>query len=102
MNKYKKKIFNMIEIGNKDDKISRTFDIVIVLAIVLNLFAILADTFDEMQPCHGLLDVIELVTIIIFTIEYILRLWTSEYLYPDKGIRNLRVRYSSSSRSTVS
>ncbi len=90
MNKYKKKIFNMIEIGNKDDKISRTFDIVLVLVIVLNLFAILADTFDEMQPYHGLLDVIELVTIIIFTIEYILRLWTSEYLYPDKGYSKLK------------
>ncbi len=85
MEKNKKRVFNIIEIGNKGDRISRTFDVVIVLAIVLNLFAILAGTFDEMQPYHGLLDVIELVTIIIFTIEYILRVWTSEYLYPDKG-----------------
>lgn len=90
MEKYKKRVFNIIEIGNKGDRISRTFDVVIVLAILLNLFAILADTFDEMQPYHGLLDLFELVTIIIFTIEYILRVWTSEYLYPGKGYSKLK------------
>ncbi len=90
MNKYKKKIFDMIEIGNKGDSLSRAVDVIIVLAIVLNLFAILADTFEEMQPYHGALEIIELVTIIFFTIEYILRVWTSEYLYEGKGYSNAR------------
>ena len=85
MNKYKKKIFDMIEIGNKGDSISRAVDVIIVLAIVLNLFAILADTFEEMQAYHGLFEVLELVTVIIFTVEYILRVWTSEYLYEGRG-----------------
>ena len=85
MNKYKKKIFDIIEIGTKDDLISRAFDVFIVVVIFLNLFATLASTFDEMSRFSTTLDVIELITIVIFTVEYILRVWTSEYLYPDKN-----------------
>ncbi len=81
----KKKIFDIIEIGNKEDTISRAFDILIVLTIVANLFVTLADTFEEMHVFRGVLDTVELITIIIFTVEYILRLWTSEYLYTGRG-----------------
>ena len=90
MSKYKKKIFDIIEIGNKGDRISRTADVVIVLAILINMFVILADTFEEMQPYHELFSVLELVTVIIFTIEYILRVWTSEYLYEGRGYSNVK------------
>lgn len=86
--KYKKKVFDIIEIGNKDDKLSMTFDVVIVVTIVLNLFVTLADTFSEMARYKELLDAIELITIIIFTIEYFLRVWTSEYLYTERFERD--------------
>ena len=32
----------------------------------------------------SILKIIELVTVIIFAIEYLLRLWTADYLYPEK------------------
>ena len=86
----KKKVFDVIEIGNKGDLISRAFDVMIVLTIMLNLAVTLADTFSEMAPYQGIIDVIELVTIVIFTIEYVLRIWTSEYLYPDKGYSKIK------------
>ncbi len=88
MNRYKKKIFDIIEIGNRDNMLSMTFDVVIVVTIVLNLFVTLADTFSEMARYKVLFDSIELITIIIFTIEYILRVWTSEYLYTDRFERD--------------
>lgn len=90
MNNCKKRVFNIIEIGNKGDVISHAFDVLIVLTIILNLFVTLADTFDEMASYRSAFEVIELVTILIFTIEYILRVWTSKYLYPDRGYSNLK------------
>ena len=90
MSRYKKKVFDIIEIGNKDNLLSVLFDILIVLTIVLNLFVTLADTFDGMDRFKNILDAVELVTIVIFTIEYILRIWTSEYLYKDKEYSCLR------------
>ncbi|MBR7019454.1 MAG: ion transporter [Lachnospiraceae bacterium] len=93
MEQTKKRIFHVISIGDKRDSISRGFDIFIVVVILVNLLVTFADTFDELADLRGLFDVIELITIIIFTIEYILRLWTADYLYPDKSAAGARLAF---------
>ena len=85
MEKRKKRIFHIIQIGTNDDIISRAFDIFIVVMIFLNLFVTLFATFDVSKDYQTAIDVIEWGTVIIFTIEYLLRLWTAEYLYPNKS-----------------
>lgn len=84
MYKIKKRVFDIIQIGNRKDFISSAFDFFIVVMIVLNLFVTLFQTFDEAAPYEPVLDVIELVTIVIFTIEYFLRVWTADLLFPNK------------------
>ena len=79
----KKRIFDIIQIGKKDDFISRAFDFFIVIAILLNIAVLFLETFDAMAEYSHILRSIELITIVIFLIEYVLRIWTSEYLYPD-------------------
>ncbi|MBO4788780.1 MAG: ion transporter [Lachnospiraceae bacterium] len=85
MEKTKKRVFHVISIGDRRDTISRAFDIFIVVVILVNLFVTFADTFDELADYRKYFDAIELITIIIFTIEYILRVWTAEFLYPEKS-----------------
>ncbi|MBR6999648.1 MAG: ion transporter [Lachnospiraceae bacterium] len=85
MEKRKKRIFHIIQIGTNDDIISRAFDIFIVVMIFLNLFVTLFATFDVSKDYQTVIDVIEWGTVIVFTIEYLLRLWTAEYLYPNKS-----------------
>ncbi|MCR5001237.1 MAG: ion transporter [Lachnospiraceae bacterium] len=85
------RIFNIIEIGNKNDLPSSFFDGFIVTVILLNLTVTLMQTFEQLGPYMPVLNVIELVTIIIFTVEYILRVWTADYLYP-KEENKLRAR----------
>ncbi|MDD6194410.1 MAG: ion transporter [Lachnospiraceae bacterium] len=80
----KKRIFDVIQIGNKTDLISTTFDVVISVLILLSIGVTFLQTFDELAAIRPFLAVIEFVTIIIFLVEYLLRLWTAEYLYPDK------------------
>ena len=81
----KKRIFDIIQIGNTGDFPSRLFDICLTLVIFLSLGATILSTYDEMKSLSPLLDAVELVTVILFTIEYILRLWTSDILYPDRS-----------------
>ncbi len=81
----KKRIFDIIQIGNKDDLPSRSFDYFIVSAIIINILIAFLDTFDELSVFYSLFGIIEAVTIIIFIIEYLLRIWTSDCLYPDCG-----------------
>jgi len=80
----RKRIFDIIQIGSKEDVPSVVFDIVITVAIFLNLFAMFFSTFEQSKPYTRALFVIEVVTVVIFTVEYILRVITADYLYPDK------------------
>lgn len=79
----KKRIFEVIQIGNREDMPSRICDFVIVAAIVLNIIVLFAGTFEEFSEFRPLLNVIEALTIAVFCIEYAVRIWTAEYLYPN-------------------
>lgn len=78
----RKRIFEIIQIGQRDDLPSTAFDFFIVANIVLNLLAMFLETFDELELLYPLFTGIEIVTVIFFCIEYILRIWTADLLYP--------------------
>ena len=84
MDKLKKRVFDIIQIGNRSDLVSSAFDVFIVTTIVLNLLVTLLQTFNEMAPYSGIMGKLEFVTILIFTAEYVLRVWTADLLYPGK------------------
>lgn len=91
--KLKEKIFNIIQIGDKSNRISRMFDIFITVTIVANILVTFLQTFDELAFLTTVFKGVEYVTIFIFCIEYILRIWTAEYLYPDKSRGRSRLRF---------
>lgn len=78
----KVRIFNIIQIGNKDDIPSRLFDIFITLVITINILVMVLETYSDLSSYFPILDAIALITIVIFCIEYGLRIWTSDLLYP--------------------
>lgn len=84
MESRRRKVFDIIQIGRGNDVISRAFDIFIVVVIGINLFIAFFDTFDESAPFKDVLYIVEMITVVIFTVEYILRLWTAKYLYPNR------------------
>ncbi|MBQ6679111.1 MAG: ion transporter [Lachnospiraceae bacterium] len=82
--KKRKRIFEIIQIGNREDFPSRAFDIFIVTAIVLNIAVLILDTFDQLSAYDGVFRTVEIVTILIFCVEYALRIWTADLLYPEE------------------
>ena len=81
--KWKKRIFDIIQIGNRGDIPSRMFDIFIAIVILLNISVLFLETFEQLQKYTELFKQVEFVTVIIFCIEYILRIWTADELYPN-------------------
>ncbi|MCH5205401.1 MAG: ion transporter [Oscillospiraceae bacterium] len=79
----RKRIFEIIQIGQRGDLPSAVFDYFIVANIVVNLLAMFLETFKELERFYPLFAVIEIVTVIIFCIEYLLRIWTADLLYPQ-------------------
>lgn len=87
----KEKIFNIIQIGDKSNTISRFFDIFITMTIVSNILVTFLMTFKELAFLFPLFKAIEYVTAGIFCVEYAVRIWTAEFLYP--GMRKIKARY---------
>ena len=83
--KLKRRVFDVIQIGNKTDFVSSAFDVVISLLILLSIGVTFLQTFDSFARFKPLLAGIEFVTIVVFVVEYLLRIWTADYLYPGKG-----------------
>lgn len=77
----RKRIFEIIQIGKVTDIQSRIFDFVIVGLIVVNIFIAICDTFAELNRFQPVFNVIEAFTVVCFTIELGMRLWTADYIY---------------------
>ncbi|NES75372.1 MULTISPECIES: ion transporter [Okeania] len=92
--KIKRRIFQIIELDNPGDTYSKTFKICIITLIFLSILVVIISTVEEIyQPYKTWLDNFELISVIIFTIEYILRVWSSNvapgYKHPIWG----RIRF---------
>ena len=92
----KRRLFDIIQIGNRSDVPSRAFDIFIVAAIFLNITALFLLTFDGLRKYFPIFHAIEWITILIFCVEYILRLWTAQYLYPELSPGKAALRFAGS------
>ena len=92
--KRKKRIFQIIEVGYDLDFLSRFYDIVNVLAIILNLAVSVLYTFDNIRESYGaLMTVIEAVTVGFFVVDYFLRVWTADILYSELSKGKAHRRY---------
>lgn len=82
--KRRKRLFEVLEVGNDLDFLSRAYDFINVIAIVLNLTASIMYTFEHIRDQYGtVLMLIEEITVAFFGIDYILRVWTAKFLYPE-------------------
>jgi voltage-gated potassium channel len=89
----KKRIFDIIQIGYTGDFASKLFDVVVTVAILSNLVIAILETFDELAPFQNIMDIVETVTVVGFTVEYVLRVWTAEYLYPHSSQGRAKLKY---------
>ena len=83
LNPYRKRTFEIIEIGAPDDYVSRAYDVVNLASIVVNLVVSILYTFEEYRQSYGdlLLD-IEALTVAFFAMDFFFRVWTAKCLYP--------------------
>lgn len=80
----KTRIFEIIYMGKEGDQESTFFDRFIVTLILLNVFAIMIESFESIKLIYGhYLEIFEIFSIIIFSIEYGLRVWTSNIRFKN-------------------
>ena len=93
MKSIKNKIFKIIQPADNSSILSKMFDLVIVTLILINTVTIIAATFSLSALKIRIFLIIEIVSVIIFSVEYILRLWTADLLYPEKKPFIARIKF---------
>jgi len=90
----RKRIWEVLEGAKRGDKISRIFVVSILTLIFLNVTAVIVGTIASVEKRYGhFLSLFEVFSVIIFTIEYLARIWScvadKRYVHPISG----RLRY---------
>ena len=83
-NARKKRVFEVIQIGNTKDTPSRLFDDVLIVMVIVNIVLMFMQSFEVFEPYMDVIRILEGVTGLFFLVEYILRLWTADQLYPEE------------------
>ena len=92
--KKRKRLYEIIEIGAGDDRVSRAYDFISALLIVLYLVISILETFDSVQGKAGrFFYCTEIGIVVFFTADYVLRLYTARYRYPEKSGGEAVLRY---------
>ena len=91
----KYQIFEILNIESPDKLPTRIFDISIITLIFLNVIAVILETVESLSSQHKLFFwAFEVFSVTVFTIEYLLRLWTctndNRFKSPIKG----RIRFA--------
>jgi len=94
-NSTKRRVYEVLDIASEGDKSSRFFDIFIMSLIGANVLAVILESVPELSQQFGTgFQVFELVSVAVFTVEYVLRIWscTSDTRFADPV--SGRVRFS--------
>jgi voltage-gated potassium channel len=93
----RKRVYQVLEQGPVGDRLSSTVDRFLVLLIVVNLLAVALESMPQYQTRYaGLFALIEYFSLVVFTIEYGLRLWCAVEHGPHQHLaaRRARMKYA--------
>jgi voltage-gated potassium channel len=93
----RERVWEIVEVARPGDKASRRFDMFILALIGLNVVAVMLQSVEAIQNRFAWpFFLFELVSVIVFSIEYLARLWASvenpDYSRPILGRMRFAVR----------
>ena len=92
---FKKRVFEIISKAEDGDLASSIFDWSIMFLIALSIISIILESFSSIySKWHSTFQIFEYISVVVFTVEYILRIWTADLLYPDSQHPRLKYIFS--------
>ena len=93
--KLKRRTFEILELAQRGDAASRVFDLFIMALISLNVIAVILGTVEPLGTRYSrVFSTFELASVVVFTVEYLLRLWTCVLNERFRSPLTGRVRYA--------
>jgi len=82
----KQKAYRLVEKGSYGSRINVLFDYFIMGLIILNVIAVILESIPTIKATTGnLFRVFEVVSVIIFSLEYLMRIYVSDLTHPSKS-----------------
>src|SRR4051812_26647994 len=77
MNNIQRKVFRVLDASDHSNPLSQAFNFFLIVLIVLNTLAVTLETVDSINERYNtLFNNFETFSVVIFTVEFILRLWS--------------------------
>jgi voltage-gated potassium channel len=96
--------YEVLEPGGFSDWVSQVIDAVIILLVVISLITVALESVPALSAHHGgAFLAVELLVLVVFSVEYALRLWTAveHPLYRHLPPAQARLRYATSSPGLI-
>ena len=82
----RRRTYEVLEKAGDDDRLSAVVDIVLIVVIVANMAAVVLESFDGLYDRFQVwFYLLEVVSVALFTVELLLRLWTCDFLRPQSS-----------------
>lgn len=82
----KSRIFNLVDKGSHGSRVDLVFDYSIMTLILLNILAIILESIAPIgQQYVNTFRIFEIVSVVVFSIEYLMRLYVSDLTHPAKS-----------------
>ena len=92
--KLRYQVFRMVSVGVVDEPVNQAYDVISTIVLIVNLVVMILNTFDNLSDRYGdLFTVLEHMTVFFFAVDYMLRVYTAKYLYPDSTPVRAIVKY---------
>lgn len=85
---FREHIYRIVENEQQTTWASQIFDSTIMVLIVLSVFSIVLESYANLRENYQFqFDMFEHITLGVFTLEYLMRLYTADFKYPDETSR---------------
>jgi voltage-gated potassium channel len=91
--RWRRRVYEILEHGPAGDRAMRVTTNLIILLILINILSVVLESVPRYEAAYGrLFGAIELVSLVVFTLEYLLRIWATAEHSPRRDLRPLRAR----------
>ena len=87
------RLFQILQPAEEGDGASRLFDYVLTFLILFSSVVTAAETFDLPEQAELFMETAEAVCVLLFTVEYVLRIATADYLHPNVSKPKAALRF---------
>ncbi|MCL2804837.1 MAG: ion transporter [Treponema sp.] len=87
-------VYNVIRDDGEENRLNSVFGTIIMVLIIINVLLVIIETFKGIpELARTVFYYIEVVSVIIFTVEYLLRIWTAPLKFPEMKGALARLKY---------